>query len=282
METNKFNIAGRFKGTDYVDVATDKKLGCGDYGKLFTKDELRKDTKNHQDVKYKHILDSDLTDYVFQNCVFTDCQFECVVGCTFVNCTFRWCRILYMEQCEINGCVFDNVTFSGVYSNRADGCYLKHCRFYWSQLKDNSGLNMYIYGCDFMNAEIFNNTLEIEKLDYQCPGIANVAPDGAFIAYKLSRASVSGTALLIKILIPDYAERVSCTDNSLKVSACEVISITDSTGNNVDQATSFWNPKFVYTVGETVEAGNYDSNRWEKYTGGIHCWLSADSAWSEK
>ena len=101
----------------------------------------------------------------------------------------------------------------------------------------------------------------------QCP------ESGAYIAYK------KASGLIVKLEIPADALRSSATTRKCRASKAKVLSITDKAGNPAgDQVASDYDMAFVYTVGETVEAKNFDTDRWNECSSGIHHFITREEA----
>lgn len=102
---------------------------------------------------------------------------------------------------------------------------------------------------------------------------------GAFIGWKKD-----GTGeRLIKLLIPDDADRSSATTNKCRCSKARVLAIENLDGSPcVDDcagAVSGHDNKFLYTVGETVYPKEpYSLNRWEECASGIHFFVDREAA----
>lgn len=93
----------------------------------------------------------------------------------------------------------------------------------------------------------------------QCP------EKGAYTGWK------AANGLIVELEIPADALRSSATSRKCRASKAKVISITDKDGRlAVDSVASNHDKKFVYTVGQTVEVPDFDTNRWEECSAGIH------------
>ena len=97
----------------------------------------------------------------------------------------------------------------------------------------------------------------------QCP------EEGSFIAYK--RAS----NYVIKLLIPEDAQRSSATSRKCRASKAQVLGITHiKTGTNVNTVTSDYDNTFIYEVGKFAEVKNFDTDRWNECSTGIHFFIT--------
>ena len=98
---------------------------------------------------------------------------------------------------------------------------------------------------------------------------------GSFIGFKKVRNN-----LIVELEITEDALRSSATGRKYRCSKAKVLSITniDGTDSDVDSARSLWDPDFVYTVGETIEVPNFDTNRWNECAPGIHFFITRQEA----
>ena len=101
----------------------------------------------------------------------------------------------------------------------------------------------------------------------QCP------ESGSYIGYK------KASGLVVKLEIPADARRSSATSRKCRASKAKVLSITDINGNPAGgQVKSNYDPNFVYAIGETVEVTDFDDNRWNECSTGIHHFITRAEA----
>ena len=101
----------------------------------------------------------------------------------------------------------------------------------------------------------------------QCP------EEGAYIGYK------KAGGLIVKLEIAEDALRSSATSRKCRASKAKVLSITDANGNPAgDQVCSDHDKNFVYKVGEIVEVLDFDTNRWNECSTGIHHFITRAEA----
>ena len=98
---------------------------------------------------------------------------------------------------------------------------------------------------------------------------------GSFIAFK----KASG-GFIVELEIPEDAKRCSATTRKCRCSKARVVSITnpDGTETEVTSVASKRDAGFVYKVGEVVEVPNFDENRWNECSTGIHFFITRDEA----
>ena len=101
----------------------------------------------------------------------------------------------------------------------------------------------------------------------QCPEA------GAYTGYK------KAGGLIVKLEITEDALRSSATSRKCRASKALVLSITDLDGNPAgDQVCSDYDKNFVYKVGKTVEVLDFDVNRWDECSSGIHHFITRAEA----
>ena len=97
---------------------------------------------------------------------------------------------------------------------------------------------------------------------------------GAFIGWK----TVCGK--IVKLEICEDAKRSSATSRKCRCSKAKVLAIENVDGGDsgLSAISSDHDTSFVYTVGETVEVSDYDDNRWNECSAGIHFFITRDEA----
>ena len=132
---------------------------------------------------------------------------------------------------------------------------------------DLSGANL--SDADLCGASMDQMICDIHTAFYplQCPD------SGSYIGYK------KASGLVVELEIPADARRSSATSRKCRASKAKVLSITDINGNpGGDQVRSNFDPNFVYAIGETVEVSDFDDDRWNECSTGIHHFITRAEA----
>ena len=182
---------------------------------------------------------------------------------------------------------FEDVSFAGA---DLTGVNLANVRcvntsFAAANLRDADLSGAALRGCDLHNAHIegahlYSANLEHARLD----GIVDdertqffrlyPPATGAFLGYKKCFND-----LLVQLLIPADAKRTSATLHSCRTNKAKVLSIKNFDGSrSYDEAMSLVDPNFIYRVGQWLEVGNFNEDRWFDSTTGIHYWLTPEEA----
>ena len=142
------------------------------------------------------------------------------------------------------------------------GAYLRKADLSMANLSEAN-----LYGANFCGADFY----ESKGVNYPmtCP------EKGSFIGFKRVRNN-----LIVELEITEDALRSSAAGRKCRCSKAKVLSITniDGTESNTNSARSIWDPDFVYTVGETIEVPNFDTNRWNECAPGIHFFMTRQEA----
>ena len=107
------------------------------------------------------------------------------------------------------------------------------------------------------------------------PYIPMVCPEeGEFIGWKKASGKI------VKLRIPEDALRSSSTTRKCRCNKAEVIEIYNIDGTIADERSvkSSYDSSFTYEVGKTVEVQDFDTNRWEECTRGIHFFINRQEA----
>ena len=80
--------------------------------------------------------------------------------------------------------------------------------------------------------------------------------------------------------IPKSAKRSSATTRKCRCSKAKVLSITELDGSDsgITEIRSDIDESFIYKVGETVSVSDFDENRWNECSTGIHFFITRDEA----
>ena len=100
----------------------------------------------------------------------------------------------------------------------------------------------------------------------QCP------EEGSFIGYKKAGSCI------VKLLIPEDALRSSATSRKCRANKAKVLEITKLDGSNLQEVPSDYDNTFIYKVGEDVKVDNFDTDRWNECSTGIHFFITKQEA----
>ena len=182
-----------------------------------------------------------------------------------------------LRNADIHNANLYGVNLSYADLHKAD---LSRAIFDWANLNCTDLSYANLYGADLLyanlsganlNGAILYNVKYNENTSFlalQCP------EEGSFIGYKKARGHI------VKLEILSDAKRSSATTRKCRCSAAKVLSITTLDGR--DDGTQFISSgrdsNFVYRVGEIVRVDDFDENRWNECSTGIHFFITRDEA----
>lgn len=181
------------------------------------------------------------------------------------------------QNTVLNGVNLEN---SSVENALFDGCPMKGANFKNSKMVTASFRYCDMRECNIEDADLFGAVLEFADLRgtvsnegtkwfrLRCP------EKGAFLGYK---KCVNDR--MVQLLIPADAKRTSATLPSCRCNKAKVLTIKsfDFT-RNFDEAWSLVDENFIYKKGEWVEVKDFNENRWQDSTTGIHFWMTRAEA----
>ena len=131
-------------------------------------------------------------------------------------------------------------------------------------LKDECGSRADLSGAYLSRATLDNVIINEHTAFFtlQCP------EEGSFIGWKKCRNNV-----LVKLLITDDAKRSSATSSKCRASKVIVDEVIGA-----EYGISKHDPSVIYRKGEIVEVDNFDEDRWNECSYGIHFFMSKELA----
>ena len=127
-------------------------------------------------------------------------------------------------------------------------------------------------GADLSRANLSGADLSRAK---NIPFIPYACPDfGSFIGYKKAQG------LIVELEILSDAKRVSSTGRKCRCDKAKVLSIQniDGTPSVLTSVASDRDSSFIYKVGEIVTVDDFDENRWNECSTGIHFFINRQEA----
>ena len=162
-----------------------------------------------------------------------------------------------------------NLSYANLSDANLIGANLRGANLSYANLSDANLSYANLRGANLSDADL-SGVIYSEHTSFyalQCP------EKGAFIGYKKARGHV------VEILISEDALRSSAASRKCRCSKAKVLSISNPENTKfLDNVTSDYDQSFVYKVGEIVEVKNFDTNRWNECSTGIHFFLTRQEA----
>ena len=135
-----------------------------------------------------------------------------------------------------------------------------------------SGASLYnanLYSSNLNNANLNNVKTNMYTIGYNLA----CSEEGSFIGYK------KAGKYIVKLLIMEDSKRNSATTLKCRCDKAKVLDIEEiGTGEKVESTPSDYDINFVYKVGEIVKVDDFDENRWNECSSGIHFFMNKQNA----
>lgn len=241
----------------------------------FSGANVRTTTVKNSNLAQCNFSNSNLTESVFMNSAIRMCSFDQANLCKVLfnnvgiqNSSFRVASLVRAS--------FDAVCFTQV--SDFEGANFFQSYFYDTNLNVSNML-----GANLSSAIII--TIDKNPDSKKLPFMPMVCPEeGSFIAWKKVWCPELKDYILAKLEIPANAKRCSGTGRKCRASRAKVLEFQTVGGKKLPDtlvATPLWGffyGTLTYKVGKTVVAKNFDPNRWQTCSRGIHFFLTKDEA----
>jgi len=130
-------------------------------------------------------------------------------------------------------------------------------------------------GADFRGADLTGADLTGADLNERTAFLLPQCPsEGAFIAWKKCNNHI------IKLQITENAKRSSATSLKCRCSEALVLDIQTKEGSssNIQRIQSDRDSEFIYEIGKISSVSDFDNNRWNECSTGIHFFISRQMA----
>ena len=183
------------------------------------------------------------------------------------------------ERANLFGANLSRADLSGANLSRADlsGANLFEANLSGANLFEANLFRANLSGANLSGANLFRaNYIEKAKnLFYPiaCPEI------GAFVGWKKARVKTSGHECIVKLEITEDAVRSSAAGRKCRCSKATVLEIQDLEENVLEQAAvSDRDENFHYIPGTVASVLDFDENRWNECSTGIHFYITREEA----
>ena len=144
----------------------------------------------------------------------------------------------------------------------------------FADLRGTDLKNADLRGTDLRGADLKFADLTSIETNMNTIGYNLACPEkGSFIGYKKANGCI------VELLILEDSKRSSATTMKCRCDKAKVLDIEDiKTGLKVQVVRSNYDFNFVYKVGEIVSVENFDNNRWDECSTGIHFFVNKENA----
>ena len=171
-----------------------------------------------------------------------------------------------LVRADISNVDLSNANLQYTDLKRADLSYsnLKYADLRYTNLSDT---NLRCADLRYANLEYVKTNIHTIGYNLACP------EEGSFIGYKKANECI------VKLLILEDSKRSSATSVKCRCDKAKVLEIENiKTGEKLKEIRSNYDNNFIYRVGEIVTVSNFDNDRWNECSTGIHFFMNRDNA----
>ena len=162
-----------------------------------------------------------------------------------------------------------NLSGANLYQTNLSGATLSWTNLYQTNLSraNLSGANLYQTNLNEANLS-GANTDNALFISLQCP------EEGSFIAWKRCGKHI------VKLQVTETAKRSSATSRKCRCSEALVLDIQkeDGSPSGLAEIKSNYDPAFIYRIGEVARVDEFDEDRWDECSAGIHFFITREEA----
>jgi uncharacterized protein YjbI with pentapeptide repeats len=224
-------------------------------GANLTSANLRNSNLNYSDLMGTDLTDADLN---YSDLNGADLRSAILIGAKLIG--------VDLSGAKLNGAILTNadLTEADLTAVTLNGTNLMNVKLNGAILKFADLTGAKLSGADLRGVKYNSKT---SFFAMQCP------EKGSFIGYKGANNKI------VELLITEDSKRSSATTRKCRCSKAKVLSITDlENTTEYNEVNSDHDKNFVYRVGETVEVKDFDDDRWNECSTGIHFFITRDEA----
>ena len=205
-----------------------------------------------------------------------DCE-----GWETMRADFSYCDLGHTDLSHTN-LSYDNLHGANLSDANLSDADLSYSDLRGANLSDADLCGVNLRGANLYSVNLHGANLSHADLSYanlsgaeEVPYIPMVCPEeGDFIGWKRAGDKI------VKLHIPQDALRSSATTRKCRCNKAEVVEIYNIGGTIADEriVSSSYDSSFTYEVGKTVEVQDFDTNRWDECTRGIHFFINRQEA----
>ena len=167
-----------------------------------------------------------------------------------------------------------NLIYADLNGANLSNADFKYANLTYAILSDADLINTDLIGANLWCANLIGANLKNIKTSTNTIGYNLACPEkGSFVGYKKAGGCI------VELLILEDSKRSSATTAKCRCDKAMVLDIEEIyTGKKVKKVISNYNFNFIYEVGEIVTVDDFDENRWNECSTGIHFFMNKENA----
>lgn len=167
-----------------------------------------------------------------------------------------------------------NLSYANLYGADLSYTNLRGTNLSYAKLNYANLRNADLIGANLWNARLKDACLKNIETSIYTIGYNLACPEeNSFVGYKKANECI------VKLLILEDSKRSSATTAKCRCDKAKVLDIEDiNTGEKIKEVSSNYDPDFTYRLGEIVSVEDFDDNRWNECSTGIHFFVNKENA----
>jgi len=230
---------------------------------------------SEKDLRYANLSNANLSnaDLRYANLSNADLRNADLSYANLSNADLRNADLSYanLSNADLSNADLSNADLSNANLSNADlrNADLSNADLRYADLRNADLRNADLRYADLRNANLSNADLNDILINENTFGITiNCPEEGAFIGYKKCHNKI------VTLLILEDAKRSSATTYKCRASKVKVLEIE----GNLTEINSDYDLNFIYKIGEILEVHDFDENRWNECSAGIHFFMNKELA----
>ena len=229
---------------------------------------------NSADLRYVNFDNANLSNAFLMHADFSGASLNNtnLIGATIMYASLRGTSC---KQANFRGANLKHaeLTYADLSNANISGADFSFANLHHANLK---GVKAHIYRPNFTYANLCHTNITNIYIPMVCP------EEGEFIGWKKAQVYTDKKKypVIIKLRIPENAKRSSSTSRKCRCNKANVLEIYNLDGTVAQEriCQSIYDCEFTYEVGKTVEVDDFDENRLDECSTGIHFFMNRQEA----
>ena len=230
------------------------------------------------DLSNANLSDANLKD---ANLRYADLRYSNLRYASLENTNLRYVDLRYANLYNAD-LIYADLRYSNLRNTNLICANLTYADLKNVDLRFSNLSNTDLNGTNLSNVNLRYTDLNNTKYNHLTSFFALQCPEkGSFIAYKkaLSIENNNKVEVIVELLVMEDSERSSSTSRKCRFSHTKTLSITSLDGKiNYSIAHSMKYSDFIYEVGKENTVDDFDKNRWNECSTGIHGFITREEA----
>ena len=230
------------------------------------------------DLRYADLSNTNLSDADLR---YADLRYSNLRYASLENANLRYVDLRYANLYNAD-LIYADLRYSNLRNTNLICANLTYADLKNVDLRFSNLSNTDLNGTNLSNVNLEYTDLNNTKYNHLTSFFALQCPEkGSFIAYKkaLSIENNNKVEVIVELLVMEDSERSSSTSRKCRFSHTKTLSITSLDGKiNYSIAHSMKYSDFIYEVGKENTVDDFDKNRWNECSTGIHGFITREEA----